>query len=204
MKSTGFSQLAQRTGEPAISWLMRLTLEHPHIISLAAGFTDNKSLPVAEVERLLVQILGANKTGRASLQYGTTAGHPDLRRLTAHDLGLMDDHGRSTVYAADRVLITNGSQQMLYILSECLCDPGDIVLVEDPSYFVFFGIAQSHGVQCRGIQMEDDGLDTEQLEKTLADLKRKGQLRRVKMLYLVSYFQNPSGITTSIKKKARA
>jgi 2-aminoadipate transaminase len=116
----------------------------------------------------------------------------------------MDDHGRSTVYAADRVLITNGSQQLLYILSECLCDPGDIVLVEDPSYFVFFGIAQSHGVQCRGIRMEDDGLDTEQLEKTLSDLKRKGQLRRLKMLYLVSYFQNPSGITTSIKKKARA
>src|SRR6266850_4620189 len=93
MKSNGFSQLARRTGEPAISWLMRLTLEHPHIISLAAGFTDNKSLPVAEVERLLEQILGATKTGRASLQYGTTAGHPDLRRLTAHDLGLMDDHG---------------------------------------------------------------------------------------------------------------
>ena len=204
MKSTFLSQLAQRSSEPAISWLMRLTLDHPKLISLAAGFTDNDSLPVSETLRLVEEILGGKKPGASSLQYGSTAGNPDLRRLTAHDLALLDGHADARIYSADRVLITNGSQQLLYMLSECLCDPGDIVLVEDPSYFVFFGIAQSHGLQCRGISMKDDGLDLDHLETTLSALKRKKQLHRVKMLYLVSYFQNPSGVTTSLKKKGEA
>jgi 2-aminoadipate transaminase len=204
MKSTALSQLAQRTTEPAISWLMKLTLDHPSLISLAAGFTDSDSLPVPQTLRLLEQILATPRTARNALQYGSTAGDPKLRRLTAHDLALLDGHDDPRVYAADRVLISNGSQQLLYMLSECLCDPGDIVLLEDPSYFVFFGIAQSHGVQCRGIPMDEDGLNIEHLEKTLSALKRSGQLPRVKMLYLVSYFQNPSSITTSLKKKARA
>jgi len=204
MKSSFLSKLAQRSSEPAISWLMRLTLDQPKLISLAAGFTDNESLPVSQTARLVHEILGSKKASRTPLQYGSTAGHPDLRRLTAHDLALLDGHSDPRIYSPDRVLITNGSQQLLYIVSESLCDPGDIVLVEDPSYFVFFGIAQSHGLQCRGISMKDDGLDLEHLEETLAFLKRKKQLHQVKLLYLVSYFQNPSGATTSLEKKQRA
>jgi 2-aminoadipate transaminase len=204
MKRTGFSKLAERTAEPSISWLMKLTLDQPGLISLAAGFTDSESLPVDRTAHLIDQILNSPQTGRNSLQYGSTAGDPDLRRLTAHDLGLMDGDPDPRVHSADRVIITNGSQQLLYLISESLCDPGDIVLVEDPSYFVFFGIAQSHGLECRGVPMEEDGLNIEQLEKKLAVLKRKGQLHRVKMLYLVSYFQNPSGVTTSLRKKVQA
>ena len=132
MKSTALSQLAQRTIDPPISWLMRLTLDHPKLISLAAGFTDNESLPVSQTARLIEQVLGSKKSSPAPLQYGSTAGHPELRRLTAHDLSLLDGHSDRRVYGADRVLITNGSQQLLYMIAECLCDPGDIVLVEDP------------------------------------------------------------------------
>ena len=102
------------------------------------------------------------------------------------------------------MIITNGSQQMLYMITEALCDPGDIVLVEDPSYFVFLGILQSHGVRARGVRMEPDGLDLTRLEAVLEALKRSGELRRVKMLYLVSYYQNPTGLTTSFAKKAGA
>ncbi len=204
MKRTGFSKLAERTAEPSISWLMKLTLDHPKLISLAAGFTDTQSLPVDRTAHLIDQILGSPERGRNSLQYGSTAGDPDLRRLTAHDLGLMDGDPDPRIHSADRVIITNGSQQLLYLICESLCDPGDTVLVEDPSYLVFFGIAQSHGLQCKGIRMDEDGLNIEQLEKTLALLKRKGRLHQVKMLYLVSYFQNPSGVTTSLRKKIQA
>src|SRR5258706_2388981 len=129
MKTNGFSELALRTTEPAISWLMKLALDRPQLISLAAGFTDNESLPVDQTARLLDEILASKKTGQNALQYGSTAGHPELRRLTAHDLGLMDGHPDRRIYSPDRVLITNGSQQLLYLVSECLCDPGDIVLV---------------------------------------------------------------------------
>jgi 2-aminoadipate transaminase len=93
---------------------------------------------------------------------------------------------------------------MLYMITEALCDPGDIVLVEDPSYFVFLGILQSHGVRARGVRMQQDGLDLTHLEAVLEALKRSGELRRVKMLYLVSYYQNPTGRTTSFEKKAGA
>ena len=204
MKSSAFSELARRTTEPPISWLMKMTLDHPKLISLAAGFTDNESLPVNASRLLLEDILGSGKGGQEALQYGSTAGLPALRQLTAHDLQAMDNVSANKVYSANRVLITNGSQQLLYMVTECLCDPGDIVLLEDPTYFVYLGITQSRGLQCRGIPLEKDGLSLAHLEKTLAELKRSGQIRRVKLLYLVSYFQNPSGVTTSFAKKAAA
>src|SRR5204862_3882696 len=66
-----FSRLARRLGEPPISWLMKVVLDRPDLISLAAGFTDNETLPVEEVAGLTREILSRPKTARASLQYGT-------------------------------------------------------------------------------------------------------------------------------------
>ena len=202
--SQSLSALARRTPEPPISWLMKMTLDHPHLISLAAGFTDSESLPVREVQHLLWRILGSTKTGRPSLQYGSTQGDPLLRKLTAEHLQREDGSDADRIYSPGRVLITHGSQQLLYLVTECLCDPGDIVLVEDPTYFVYLGIAQSHGLRCRGISLLPDGLDLAALERTLESLKRRGELKRVKLLYVVSYFQNPSGVTTSFAKKQAA
>ena len=227
MKASAFSKMGRRTQAPPISWLMKLPLDHPSLISLAAGFTDNESLPVAEARALLNEILGSSKTGRMALQYGTTVGDPQLRRLTAERLwqldssrgtrstaSLIDMKRESTVglsprelkeiYSPERAIITSGSQQLLYMLTECLCDPGDVVLVEDPTYFVYLSIVQSHGLQCRGIRLAEDGIDLGDLEHTLKALQRSGGLKRVKMLYLVSYYQNPTGITTSFVKKVEA
>ena len=199
------SELGRRTEEPPISWLMATALARPRLISLAAGFTDNDSLPVKDVRCLLKEILSSPKTGQAALQYGTTAGDAALRELTARRLQSLDGRpSAGRAYSPDRMIITNGSQQMLYMATEALCDPGDIVLVEDPSYFVYLGILQSHGVQARGVRMEKDGLDLERLEAVLKALKQSGELRRVKLLYLVSYYQNPTGLTTSFAKKAGA
>lgn len=186
---------------------MKLTLDRPDLVSLAAGFTDNESLPVQETRELLDELLRSAQTGQPALQYGTTLGDPDLRRLTARRVQTLDaiPSGRlSRVYSPDRVIITAGSQQLLYMAVEALCDPGDIVLVEDPAYFVFLGIMQSHGLRVRGIQLTEDGLDFVHLEQTLHELKRRGELRRVKLLYLVSYFQNPTGRTTSFERKRSA
>ncbi|HKQ38136.1 MAG TPA: PLP-dependent aminotransferase family protein [Verrucomicrobiae bacterium] len=198
--NSAFSAIANRTTEPPISWLMKLTLERPELISLAAGFTDNESLPVAATREVADKLLASVRTGRPALQYGATAGDPELRRLTAKRLSELDQRS----CAPEQVLITHGSQQLLYLVSECLCDPGDIVLVEDPTYFVFLGIAQSLGFHCRGVGMQKDGLDIEHLGQRLAALKKSGELKRVKFLYLVTYFQNPSGITTSFEKKTAA
>jgi 2-aminoadipate transaminase len=206
--NTALSALARRTPEPPISWLMQEALARPRLISLAAGFTDNPSLPVAETRGLLNQILRSPKSGQPALQYGSTAGDPALRRLTAAHLQKLDQGGMPwrravspKIYEGERLLITSGSQQLLYMTAEALCDEGDLVLVEDPTYFVYLSILQSRGLRARGVRLERDGLDLAHLEKVLTSLKRSGALRRVKLLYLVSYFQNPTGVTTSFEKK---
>jgi 2-aminoadipate transaminase len=199
---TPLSALALRTKEPAISWLMQLTLDRPKLISLAAGFTDNESLPVAEAAEILHDVLKPGKRAQAALQYGSTAGDPRLRERTLKRIEKMDS--ASTGYSAEDVIITHGSQQLLYILTEALCDPGDIVLVEDPTYFVYLGMLQSHGIRARGVRLTPDGLDIEHLNRVLGEIKRAGELSRVKLLYQVTYFQNPTGWTSPLSRKAAA
>jgi 2-aminoadipate transaminase len=220
MKSNVLSKMGQRTGVPPISWLMHAALSRPKLISLAAGFTDNSTLPVEISRKLLNEILRAPKTGQPALQYGITAGESNLRELTAAHLQKLDlggtpcrrpksKMGRRHAVPPDahspaRVLITGGSQQLLYMTLEALCDEGDIILVEDPTYFVFLSILQSRGIKARGVKLERDGIDLAHLEKVLERLKKSGELRRVKALYLVTYFQNPTGATTSLAKKSAA
>ncbi len=179
-----FSSLARRSSEPPISWLMRLKLERPELISLAAGFTDNATLPVREVRELCRAVL----RDRTTLQYGSTAGLPALRRELV----------RGTDASPEEVVVTNGSQQLLYLLTEVLCDPGDVVLVEDPTYFVYLGILESMGVRAFGF-------DTlAQLKAKFDYLKARRLLPRLKMLYLVTYFRNPTGFTWSLAMKREA
>ena len=204
MKNSALSELARRTPEPPISWLMKLSLDHPKLISLAAGFTDNESLPVDEARDLLQELLTSPKRGRPALQYGNTAGDAVLRELTATHIQQSDESRKSAAYSPANTIITHGSQQLLYMTVEALCDAGDIVLVEDPTYFVFLGITASHAVQCRGVKLDEDGIDLADLENHLESLKRSGELPRVKMLYLVTYFQNPTGRTTRFAKKQAA
>jgi 2-aminoadipate transaminase len=229
MKPNVLSKLGRRTALPPISWLMQTALTRPKLISLAAGFTDNATLPVEISRKLLNEILRSPKTGRPALQYGITAGEMNLRTLTAKHLHKLDFQSSSSSfsslvlenksrtrtrtrtkdedeknYSPARVIITGGSQQLLYMTLEALCDEGDIILVEDPTYFVFLSILQSRGIKARGVKLERDGIDLVHLEKVLARLKKSGELHRVKALYLVTYFQNPTGATTSLAKKSAA
>jgi 2-aminoadipate transaminase len=216
MKTSALSALGRRTGPPPISWLMQTALSRPGLMSLAAGFTDNATLPVDLSHKLLNRVLRSPKSGQPALQYGVTAGETNLRQLTARHLQKLDlggtpcrrpkSQGRRhavppEIHSWKRVLITGGSQQLLYMTLEALCDEGDIVLVEDPTYFVFLSILQSRGIRARGVRLERDGLDLAHLETVLQCLKKSGELRRLKTLYLISYFQNPTGATTGFAKK---
>ena len=100
MKPNVLSKLGQRTAVPPISWLMQTALTRPRLISLAAGFTDNSTLPVEISRKLLNDILRSPKTGRPALQYGITAGETNLRALTAKHLQKLDgglDHLREVI-----------------------------------------------------------------------------------------------------------
>jgi 2-aminoadipate transaminase len=205
MKSSALSKLGRRIALPPISWLMQIALTRPKLISLAAGFTDNPTLPTGITQKLLGEILRQPKVGQPAMQYGITAGEHNIRDFTARHLQKLDGvKSTAASHTPARLMITGGSQQLLYMTLEALCDEGDIILVEDPTYFVFLSILQSRGIRARGVKLERDGIDLAHLEAVLQRLKKSGELRRVKALYLVTYFQNPTGASTTFKKKAGA
>ena len=202
--SVSLSDRGRRAKAPPIAALMNLSLAKPELISLAAGFTDNPSLPLEIVRETLNDLLSEGDAGRAALQYGSTPGCPQLREISARRLAAADGAERAGPYDAARTLITTGSQQYLYLLCEALLDPGDIVLVEDPSYFVALGTMVNSGVRLHGVETDEAGLVPESLDAVLARMDQEGELRRLKALYLVTYFQNPSGVTTTLERKAVA
>lgn len=199
--SIPFSALGQRAQPPTIARLMAMALENPRLLSIAAGFTDNSTLPLAQVQEV---VEGLNRDGAAPeyLQYGSNQGRPELRRLLAGHLceqePALDYHD-----AQLGCFITNGSQQALYLAMQVLCDPGDIVLVDRPSYFVFLEMLKGLGIEARSMPVDATGLiDREGLSTLLGGLRATGDIERVKAVYFVSYYSNPSGRSLTRVEKA--
>jgi 2-aminoadipate transaminase len=103
----------------------------------------------------------------------------------------------------DSVIVTTGSQQALYLIGDALIDPGDIVIAEAPSYFVYTGALTSLGARIVSVPIDEDGMDVAAVERTLANLAGRGELSRVKFIYCTSYFQNPTGLTLSLERRRR-
>jgi 2-aminoadipate transaminase len=198
------SEQARRLTDPPISSLIRLALETPGLISLAAGLVDEGSLPRQEVARAAADVLARPGRAGAALQYGTTQGHPPLRdRLLRHACAADGVAPADLGLTPDEVVVTTGSQQLLYLLGEALLDPGDVVVTEAPSYFVFEGVIQARGVRVHSVPMDDDGLDVDALEDLLNSLDRSGEIARLKLIYTVDYFQNPTGLTLALPRRRR-
>jgi 2-aminoadipate transaminase len=196
------SAAAKRTNPSSISHLMQTALENPGIVSLAAGFVDQQSLPVEMVASAASDLLGDPIAGRPALQYGTTVGDFRLRARLIDYLEKTD--GRppgSYKEAIPRTIVTTGSAQLIYLVCEALLDPGDIVLVESPTYFVFLGPVATRGARAIRIAIDDRGLRLDQLEATLAVLEMKGELERVKMIYTIPEHANPTGISLAIERR---
>ena len=179
---------------------MNQALENPELLSLAAGFTDNRTQPVAAVQRVIDE-LAAQPGEPEYLQYGTNAGRPGLRRLLAERLARWDTSiTAKDIY--DHCFITNGSQQALYLAMQVLCEPGDIVLVDRPSYFVYLEMLAGLGIEAVSIPVDGAGeVDAQALRTRLAELTAAGRRERVKAVYFVSYFSNPSGRSLSSAEK---
>lgn len=197
MKSVGLnaylSERAQRTQEPPISWLMRKPLEDPEILSLAAGFVDQESLPHEEMRSLVEEIFRDARAAKAALQYGSTIGYGPLREAALDRLGRDGIERGSHRLTSDSVVVTNGSQQLLYLVTNVLADPGDIVLVEDPTYFVYLGIVDEAAARPVGVPTDEEGLIPEALAEVLRRLEKEGAADRVKALYVMTYYGNPTG-----------
>ncbi len=196
------SATADRTPDQPISYFMQQALENPGLISLAAGLVDEASLPTAEVAATLAEIMALPQHARAALQYGTTQGYLPLRHRLVERFAASDATTPARLnVATDDVVITNGSQQLLYLLSVVLIGPGDIVITEAPSYFVYHGTLVSRGARVLAVPMDDEGMRTDELEHVLERLKRSGEIARLKLVYTVDYFQNPSGRSLSLARR---
>src|SRR5262249_3468626 len=200
--SVRLSARARQTQDQPISYFMQQAVENPHLISLAAGLVDARSLPAPEVAAAFAELLGQPATARAALQYGTTQGLLPLREQLAARAAALDGLTPPDlcITAAD-VLVTTGSQQLLYLLGEALLDPGDLVITEAPSYFVFQGTLSSLGARTLSVPMDEHGMDTDALAGLLARLERTGELDRLRLIYVVDYFQNPSGRTLARERR---
>ena len=197
-----FSAQARRTADQPISHYMKLAIENPELISLAAGLVDQESLPVADAGAVLADIFADSDAARSALQYGTTHGLASLRERLWHHVAHLDGVPPDTYgLTAEQVLITTGSQQSLYLLSEALFDEGDYIITEEPSYFVHHGVLTGHGVRVLTVPMDDGGMDTAALETLLEQMARDGRLNRLKMIYTCDYFQNPSGRTLALERR---
>jgi 2-aminoadipate transaminase len=181
---------------------MQQAVENPGLISLAAGLVDPASLPAAEVQEILAELLGRAESAQAALQYGTTQGYLRLRERLVTRAAAQDHVTPNELsLTADDVVVTTGSQQLLYLVGEALLDPGDLVITEAPSYFVYQGTLESLGARTLTVPMDDEGMNTDALEVLLARLERSGDLQRVRLIYVVDYFQNPTGLTLSWRRR---
>lgn len=178
----------------AISELMAHALENPHLISLAAGFVDNDSLPTQLVAGHLEALLSDPEAARQALQYGTTQGLPELREALCRQL-LEEDGGHPQPLSPDQFVITAGSNQLLFLVSDVLLDPGDVAICAAPTYLVYLGILKNLGASAWGVTADRWGICPAALEQTLQTAEQQGWLDRIKILYLVPYFDNPRGTT---------
>lgn len=188
--------------EQAISFLMQQGLENPDVISLAAGFVDFGSLPVAETRIAAERLLADERSARLALQYGTTPGAELVRNSVLRHFARLEE--RTPVELGvdpSQVILTTGSQQLLSLVCEVLLDPGDICLVAGPTYFVFVGNLNGVGAEAIAVPADGAGMRTDALEQTLRRLESEGRLERVKLIYVVSYYDNPSGISLSPERR---
>ena len=164
------------------------------LISFAAGYPDPTGFPWDDFRAIAGELLSG--TDGSVLQYGPTRGY---RPLLESILGVLDARGIEADLS--QVMTTSGSQQGLDLTARVLIAPGDVVLVEVPTYTG--AIAAFRNAQCRlvGVRQEADGIDVEELD--VVCLRERAAGSRVNLLYLVPNFQNPAGILLGRAKRAR-
>jgi 2-aminoadipate transaminase len=188
-----FSKLAKQSKASSIREILKI-IQSSDVISLAGGMPDPKTFPVEEIKEICAQIL--SRDSARALQYSSTEGLLKLREFLFQWLK-MDDKK----YTTDNMIITSGSQQGLDLVSKALLDPGDIVIVELPSYLAALNVFRSYGAEMIGIPMDNEGMQMEFLEDTLEEIIKKG--KKAKFVYTISNFQNPAGITMSLPRRKK-
>ena len=157
----------------------------PEIVSLAGGMPNLSALPMEMMAEVIKELILTN--GSEALQYGSGQGHPKLREQICDVMALEGIRANP-----DDVVITTGSQQALDLISRIFIDPGDVVLVEAPSYVGALGTFRQYQASVVHVEMDNDGLVPNSLRAAIKSVRATG--RKIKFLYLIPNYQNPTGV----------
>lgn len=168
--------------------ILKIT-QRPEVISFAGGLPAPELFPLQELRHISEMVL--KERGDQALQYSTTEGYEPLRRKIAER--------RNRIFksqiSASNVLVTSGSQQALDLCGKLFLDEDDVVLCESPTYLAAISAFRAYGPRFVEVPTDDEGMLTDELERILASTDR------VKFIYVIPDFQNPSGRTWSIERR---
>jgi 2-aminoadipate transaminase len=195
---TNFDQFLSRAGESmqesAIRKMGAMLAASKDMVSFAPGYPDDAVFPWEEFREIAEDLLSSKSS--SVLQYGATRGYRPLLDVIE---GLMAERGIPASH--EQLLVTNGSQQGLDLIARTLLNPGDVVIVELPSYTGAISAFRGVGAELVGVQQEADGCDLAALDATVLRLRAAG--RCVKFFYTVPNFQNPTGLLVGLEKRQR-
>jgi len=167
-------------------------VSRPEVVSLAGGMPYVKALPKELLESAYDSLMDSR--GDLALQYGGGQGDLALREQIRELMAL-----EGIASSVEDIVITTGSQQGLDLLGGLFLDAGDVVLAEAPSYVGALGIFRHYEAHVEHVHTDNDGMDPVALQAAIDDLKSQG--RRIKFLYLVPNFGNPSGVTLTEQRR---
>ena len=165
----------------------------PEVVSLAGGMPYVQALPVemlvATAERLLLE------RGAVALQYGSGQGDVTLREQILEVIGEVGISAHP-----DDIIVTPGSQMALDLVTRVFCDPGDVVLVESPSYVGALGVFRAYECDVVHVAMDEQGLVPAALSEAITAARATG--KRIKLIYTIPSFHNPAGVTQGPARRA--
>ena len=186
-KSIVSNRVADMKGS-AIREIFKL-LAQPGIISLAGGAPAPELFPAKELSEIAADIL-ANQS-RVALQYGITEGYEPLRNQIKERM-----RAAGTLFEGNDLIVTSGGQQVIDLTVKSMVSDGDHVVVEIPSFIGGLNALRSYNAVLHGVSLEEDGLNLDELEEL-------AKTTPIRLIYCISTFQNPSGITMSLEKRKR-
>ncbi len=166
----------------------------PEIVSLAGGMPNLSALPMDMMANVVNELVATQ--GAEALQYGSGQGHPKLREQICDVMELEGIKAHP-----EDIIVTTGSQQALDLISRIFIDPGDVVLVEAPSYVGALGTFSQYEASVVHVEMDNNGLIPERLEEAIKSLRSQG--RKIKFLYLIPNYQNPAGVLLPPDRRTR-
>lgn len=187
-----FSQAGMELRESAIRKMGTVLAASREVISFAPGYPAQESFAWEEFRAIADDLLSRHQNDL--LQYGATRGYRPLVDVIAT---IQQARGMRSTPA--EIVVTTGSQQGLYLVARALFDPGDVVLVELPSYTGAITAFRGFGADLVGVKQDADGINLEDLDRVTARVRAEG--KRVKAVYVVPNFQNPTGLLISLEKR---